>query len=107
MVRRAGPAALLVAAVITVATPLSAAGQLAYTAAFAGLVVAAWRGVRREPPGGRLPWAMVAAAVTAWLVGDLVYFGLELAGASFDVGPPDAFWLAGYPLMGTGLFAMV
>jgi len=107
MVRRAGSAAVLVAAAITVAAPLSVAGQVAYATCFGSLVVAAWRGVRRERAGGRLPGAMVAAAVTAWLAGDLVYTTMELAGVSSDVGPPDAFWLAGYPLMGTGLFAMV
>ena len=107
MVRRAGLAGVLVAAAVTVAAPTSVAGQAAYLGCFAGLVLVAWLGVRRQTPGARLPAAMVAGAVTAWLVGDLVLSGVDLIGGTGEIGVQDLFWIAGYPLMGTGLFAMV
>jgi len=53
MVRRAGLAGVLVAAAVTVAAPTSVAGQAAYLGCFAGLVLVAWLGVRRQTPGVR------------------------------------------------------
>ncbi|WP_239160553.1 GGDEF domain-containing protein [Virgisporangium ochraceum] len=98
---------VLVAVVATLLAPASTVGQVAYLVGFAVVVGTAWRAIGRPSAGGRGPWVMVAAAVTVWLAGDLLWTGLALAGHEPTVGLPDVLWLSGYPLLGAGLVGMV
>ncbi|HEU5107607.1 MAG TPA: GGDEF domain-containing protein [Micromonosporaceae bacterium] len=107
MTRRLMGAAVLVGAAVSACLPESVVGRVAYTVCFALVVVAAWAGVRRPSVGGRLPWAMVASAVTSWLLGDLVWDFLALAGYELTVGLPDVLWLSGYGFMGAAFVLMV
>jgi diguanylate cyclase (GGDEF)-like protein len=73
------------------------------TSALALLWVGLWR---RRDWAGR-PWVFVAAGLTCWVVGDLVWDGYALAGfVRPDVSLADAFYLAGYPLLALGLYGM-
>ncbi|MEV6845691.1 GGDEF domain-containing protein [Actinoplanes sp. NPDC051411] len=105
MRKTAGIMLLLAGAAITALTPDSIGGQAVYLACFAGLVVATWAAVRR--PGPRRPWVLTACAVTSWLAGDITTVIVQLAGRTPSVGLADVFWLAGYPLMGAAILAMV
>jgi diguanylate cyclase (GGDEF)-like protein len=98
---------VLFAVMATLVAPASQVGQVAYLAGFAVVVATAWRAVGGPRAGGRRPWVMVAAALTVWLAGDLVWTALALAGYEPTVGLPDVLWLAGYPLLGAGLVGMV
>jgi diguanylate cyclase len=99
--------AVVAMAVLTVVvTPETWLGQVAYTAGFIVVTAAAWYGAAHADQH-RLPWALVAGALTSWLVGDIVDQGLTAAGIVFDGGPQDVFWLLGYPLLGGGLIVMV
>lgn len=98
--------AVAVAALTVAVTPESQLGQMAYSAGFAVITVAAWYGAR-QVGRERVPWALIAAALTSWLVGDIVDQSLAAAGIELDGGPQDVFWLLGYPLLGAGLTVMV
>ena len=51
-------------------------------------VVAVGRGIARHGPSRPVAWQALAVAVGAWLVGDVVFFGVR------DVGGPELSWLA-------------
>jgi diguanylate cyclase len=70
-------------------------------------VLVAWQAVRHSAPPDRLPWGLVAGAMTSWLAGDVIAATLEVAGAVPAIGVPDVLWLDGYPLLGAGLVSMV
>jgi diguanylate cyclase (GGDEF)-like protein len=102
-----GVALLLCGAAITALTPDSVFGQAAYLISFIGLVVAAWTAALRATGHGRTPWILVSSAVTAWLAGDVTWGIRQLTGSAPDVGLQDAFWLAGYPLLGSAILSIV
>ena len=80
----------------------------AYTVAFALFVVLAWLGVRRQTGRARLPYALIASALTAWLAGDLMNAFLSWQfDQEFEFSPADALWIAGYPLLTAGLIQLV
>jgi diguanylate cyclase len=97
-------AALCACAAVTVAMPGTTAANLAYLTGFAGVTVGAWRAVRRGPGPS---WILIAVAMTSWLGGDLLAYGMDLAGFEVSVGPADVLWLGGYPLLGAALLLMV
>jgi diguanylate cyclase (GGDEF)-like protein len=94
-------------AAVTAALPGSRLAQLVYLGCFAGIVLVAWQAVRHSAPADRLPWVLVAGAMTSWLVGDVISAVQELVGYQPPVGVPDVLWLGGYPLLGAGLVSMV
>ncbi|MCA2219407.1 GGDEF domain-containing protein [Jidongwangia harbinensis] len=90
----------------TVLRPGSTLAQVTYTVTFCLFVVLAWAGVRAQPRG-RPAYALVAGGLTAWLAGDLLYALLTRVFGEFDgVSPGDVLWIAGYPLIATGLLLM-
>jgi len=95
------------AVVLPAALPATGVGKSAFLAGYVAVVVAAWLAVRRSSGQGRLPFALVAAGLTAWLAGDVTMEAQKLIEASPPVGLPEVFWLAAYPLVGAGLVVMV
>jgi diguanylate cyclase (GGDEF)-like protein len=105
---RAVPTLAVVLGLPTLLAPESTLAQVTYPVAFAGLVVLAWLGVRRRTGRDRVAHGLVAAALTAWLGGDLLYALLNrLFGELGDVSAADVLWVLGYPLLAAGLVTMV
>ncbi|MGQ0831600.1 MAG: putative bifunctional diguanylate cyclase/phosphodiesterase [Microthrixaceae bacterium] len=68
---------------------------------------ALWVGARRQTEGARRDWSLVALAVTAWVVGDLVWDGYTALGIERpDVSVSDAWYMAAYPLLAFGVMSM-
>jgi diguanylate cyclase (GGDEF)-like protein len=93
--------ALGVGVAIMNVAPDSRAATVSYLVCFSGVVVAAWRGAR-----GGGPWFLIAAAMTSYLIGDIIGDVLALTDYAAPVGPADVFWLGGYPLLGAALLSM-
>ncbi|WP_305790115.1 putative bifunctional diguanylate cyclase/phosphodiesterase [Symbioplanes lichenis] len=71
----------------------------------AGAVVA---GVRKHRPARRLPWYLIAAALTVFIAGDTLANVYLAAGAQYPYpGPSDALYLLVYPLLAGGLILFV
>ena len=87
--------------------PGTAVAEATYTIAFCLIVVVAWLGVRaRSGPAARAD-AWMAAALTVWLAGDLLYLGLRWrSGEPGDVSAADGLWISGYPLLAVALIRM-
>ncbi|GLY97750.1 GGDEF domain-containing protein [Actinoplanes sp. NBRC 103695] len=102
------PAIAVIAGLPTLVAPGSAVAGAAYTLAFVFFVVLGWQGVREQTGRGRVAYALIASALTAWLAGDLV-FGLldRLTEYGGGVTIADALWLSGYPLLTAGLIQLV
>ncbi len=84
----------------------STAGTVAYVVTYAALCGTAWSGVRRQAPGQRGPWVLIAAAITLWFTGDLIELAQYHLSTVPVVGPGDLCWLGGYPLLAAGLLQM-
>ena len=105
---RALPAFAVIMGLPTVPAAGSTLAQVAYTAGFCVVVVVAWSAVRVSTGPMRLPHALIAAALTTWLCGDLVHTALEWTlGELGDVSAADVLWVLGYPLLAAGLLTMV
>ncbi|GAB2581222.1 hypothetical protein Aab01nite_58230 [Paractinoplanes abujensis] len=101
------PVTAAVLGVPTLLAPDSTTAGLTYGLAFLLIVVGAWLAVHAEARH-RLPRALMAAALTVWLSGDLVYSVLTWRfGELGDVSAADVFWVSGYPLLAAGLISMV
>jgi diguanylate cyclase len=68
-------------------------------------VLAAASAARRSPPGSaiRSAWRLLGLAALAYLIGEIIWTGYEIAGRPPYPSPADGFWLAWYPLMLAGL----
>ena len=96
-----------VAVGVSVATYGSDTGNVVYAALYLGLVVLAWTtAVRRRGDETRLPWMLVAAALTLWCAGDFIELGQFYLSTVPSVGIADICWLGGYPLLATALTIM-
>ncbi|MFI5497018.1 diguanylate cyclase domain-containing protein [Actinoplanes sp. NPDC051859] len=86
----------------------SPAGELMHVSAYAGLCGLMWWSVVKLHQGReRVPWVLVAAAVTLWFAGDAYELAeVHLLGSSSSVGVADVFWLGGYPLLAAALAVM-
>lgn len=93
-------------AAVTAAAPESAVGHAGYLGCFLLIVIAGWQSVRGDLPAARLPFGLIAAAMTSWLAGDVLDAGLRMAGIDAPLNLPDVLWLAGYPLIGSGLIML-
>ncbi|BEL03657.1 hypothetical protein Q0Z83_018480 [Actinoplanes sichuanensis] len=84
-------------------------GNVLYLITYVTMCVMAWIAVARIEAGpDRHPWVLAATAQALWLLGDVIemaYFYLSSTGVP-PVGPADAFWLAGYPLLAVALTMM-
>lgn len=78
--------------------------DLVAIAAGAGLVLSA----RRASPGRKLPWALLATAISMWVVGDLMWDGYRLSsGEAPTVSMADVPYLASYPLLIASVCVMI
>jgi diguanylate cyclase (GGDEF)-like protein len=76
------------------------------TAALTALAVAV-HGVRRVAPDERRAWALVAAALGAWVVGDIVWDVITIVSGEPSVSIADVVYLVGYPLFALGILALI
>jgi diguanylate cyclase (GGDEF)-like protein len=81
-------------------------GNVLYVGTYLVVCGLGWRATRLAPAGARLPWALIAAAITLWLGGDLVELVHFYLGSVPAVGLGDVFWLSGYPLVAVALTLM-
>jgi len=101
------PLGAIVLAVPVVVAPESTVAHVSYTAAFLTMVGLAWLGVRSRTGRAARAQACVAAALTVWLGGDLLYDLLTWKyGELGAVSAPDFLWISGYPLLAAGLVGM-
>ncbi|MCO8277727.1 GGDEF domain-containing protein [Actinoplanes sp. TRM 88003] len=100
----------LASAVVVVAASMatygSDGGNILYVGAYVILCGLGWRAAARADAGSRLPWVLIATAVTLWLTGDLVELVHFYRGSMSAVGLGDVFWLGGYPLVAVALVLM-
>ncbi|MGQ7296576.1 diguanylate cyclase [Quadrisphaera sp. KR29] len=100
--------ALAVLAMPTAVAPGSPAASTAYLVGSVVLVACTWAGALASRGGGRAPWVLVAATTTCWLAGDATHRVLDALDHEWgELGPPDAFWLASYPLLGAAVVLVV
>jgi len=100
-------AACAVLSIPTAVAPGSGVASSTYLSGLAVIVLALWWAAQRWTGVARRGWRFVAAAASCWFVGDLLQRILAAFGHVEDVGPPDLFWLASYPLMVTGVATMI
>jgi diguanylate cyclase (GGDEF)-like protein len=102
---------LAVCALLAVPTALAPDGGAAaptYVAGLTLIVAALWWGTTRMAPGTRGPWLLLSAAASCWLTGDVLQRTMSSLGHPYsDVGPPDVFWLASYPLIIAAVAGMI
>ncbi len=92
-------AACVLLAVPTALAPDSGFAGTTYLAGLAIIVAALWWGTLHRPAAGRTPWLFFALAASCWLTGDSLERLMLVIGHPYvDVGVPDLFWLASYPL---------
>jgi diguanylate cyclase (GGDEF)-like protein len=97
----------VVAVAASIVTYDSTLGNILYFSTYATLCAVAWLAVARMAPGApRRPWALIAAAQTLWLTGDVIEIVYFYRGGVPPVGLADAFWLGGYPLLALALTRM-
>jgi len=80
-------------------------GNVLYVATYLTLCGLAWWAARR-PGDARVPWTLIAVAMTSWFVGDVIEIVQSYVGVVPSVGVADAFWLGGYPLIAVALTLM-
>ena len=98
------PAFAAAAGSVSVFAPGTTAAHIAYLIGFAFVVVCAWLGLRAIIGPSRGAYRLIAAALTVWLTGDVLYDVLtRLVGEFGDVSPSDVLWLSGYPLLVAGM----
>ncbi|SNY61490.1 GGDEF domain-containing protein [Paractinoplanes atraurantiacus] len=84
----------------------SDAGNVLYAALYLSLCGMSWWAARRQSHGARLPWVLIATAITLWFTGDAIELVQSYVGTVPSVGVADAFWLSGYPLLAAALALM-
>ncbi|RKS75548.1 diguanylate cyclase (GGDEF)-like protein [Motilibacter peucedani] len=107
MSSRAAVATLVACLGLVAWQPEAPVGRTAYFGCSVAFVVLAWRAVARPSSRTRLPWALLAATLTTWLLGDTVYAGMNICGYSPDISVCDVLWIAGYPMLAAALFVVV
>ncbi len=111
MRRVPAPAVPLVASVagaVSVFWPGTDAAHIAYLIGFSFVVACAWAGLSHVKGPSLGAYRLVAAALTVWLAGDVLYDVLSrVAGPPGDVSPSDVLWISGYPLLFTGMVKLV
>ncbi|MEO8267576.1 MAG: EAL domain-containing protein [Ilumatobacteraceae bacterium] len=94
--------------VVHVLSPNGVGGNITYIVITTGSAVAAWIGVRRQPPQRRFAWGCIAIGLTSSGVGDTIYYMQGLvAGSLPNVSLADAFWLTAYVGLSIGLSGLI
>jgi diguanylate cyclase (GGDEF)-like protein len=101
----AGVAAVLGLSSALVDSALGAA--LLYEAGALLCVVSAWYFVAQVPSHNRAPWMFVGAALTLWVVGDVIWDVFTVSGDPPSVSIADAFYMAGYVVLAVGVLRIV
>jgi diguanylate cyclase (GGDEF)-like protein len=102
------PAFAAVAGVPAAVAPGTLLAHASYLICFSTLVCLGWVRLRSLSGPVRTGYAFIIAALTVWLVGDLLYDALDrLIGPLGDVSPSDVLWISGYPLVAIGLLRLV
>jgi len=78
-----------------------------FVGAEAAAAIAAWVGSTRARPERRLPYALVAAGLTATVVGDTIWYLWIFDDVYTDVSFADAGWLASYVFYGAALWLIL
>jgi signal transduction histidine kinase len=79
-----------------------------YNVVSVGSWVAVLVGVRRYRPRAPTAWTLIALALLAWSIGDIVWSAYDIANAEVPYpSAADFFYLAGYPLFAAGFVASV
>jgi signal transduction histidine kinase len=74
----------------------------------ASAVLAVLVGLRLRRPRHSAPWAFIAAGLTSFVAGEVTWDIYDLGfGQDPFPSPADAFYLAGYPLVATGIYLLV
>ena len=101
---------LAVGAVVVVVNTLMPVGlprDLLYAVVSLSGVVAVLAGIAINRPGRPLPWRLLAAGATVWLVGDILWvWYIHVAQTDPFPSAADAFYLAAYPLLAGGLYQL-
>jgi diguanylate cyclase (GGDEF)-like protein len=101
------PAVAALLGLPTVVAPGTTVAQVTYTVAFCLIVGVAWLGVRSHAGPATGAHALMAAALTVWLAGDLLYDVLHWwLGGLGTVSAADVLWISGYPLLAAALIKM-
>ena len=73
-----------------------------------GATVLLWWGAVNQNHRGRRPWQIIAAGLTLWVAGDLIWDWYRLvSGDKPSVSPADIAYLAGYPVLAAGIVTMI
>ena len=102
-------AAGCVATAVYFLLPSVASQDVWYDGVGLSAVVAILVGVRVHRPQRPLPWLLIAAGQFLWIIGDTTwnYYEIVLHRAVPYPAAPDAFYLAGYPLVAAGLVLFI
>ncbi len=76
------------------------------SAVAATMLVAIGVGLRTYPAAPRAPWLLLAAGNGMWILGDLIWAFLDWRGLDPFPSVADAIYLAGYVVLGVGLFRL-
>jgi len=88
--------------------PGSTFAHASYLIGFTTVVVLGWVRLRALSGPVHTGYAFIVAALTVWVVGDVLYDVLDrLIGPLGDVSPSDVLWVSGYPLLAVGLIKLV
>ena len=73
-----------------------------------GATALLWWGAVNQNHRGRRPWQIIAAGLTLWVAGDLIWDWYRLvSGDKPSVSPADIAYLAGYPVLAAGIVTMI
>ncbi len=81
--------------------------DLLYDAIGASAVVAIVLGVWMQRPDRPIPWLLLAMGQASFVIGDLLFVYFDHTGERPFPSLADAFYLAGYPIIVTGLFLFI
>ena len=94
--------------VVFLLMPAGTAGQsLVYDALGTVTVGIACISLRRRRPGGALPWILLVAGQTSFVVGDIIWTAFQALGQDPFPSTADGAYLLGYPLMAVGLLVAI
>lgn len=101
----AGLAAALGLSSALVSSPLGAA--LLYEAGALLCLTGAWYFVAKVPDHKRGPWVFVGAALTLWVMGDIIWDIYTVSGDPPNVSVADGFYMTGYVVLAIGVLRIV
>ncbi len=101
-------AACVLLAVPTALVPNTAAAAWTYVAGLGLVVAALWWGSTRLSGAARAPWLLLSLTASCWFAGDVLQRLMPVFGHPYaNVGVPDVFWVASYPLTIAAVVMMI